>query len=102
VLRTRCVDEREAAGRPLPGQRPGEGTPIGTAVRSSGEKAPWPRYAVGVAGPDFDGDIDHAPLWAGEPCAVVHDIKPAALIAGALVAEAQAALGQSPEPAPSG
>ena len=66
VLRTRLVAEWEAAGRPPPGQRPGEGTPIGTLVRSSGERIDWPRYAVGVAGPDFDGDIEDAPLWAGE------------------------------------
>ena len=93
VLRTRLVREWEAAGRPPPGQRPGEGTPIGTLVRSSGEKIDWPRYAVGVAGPDFDGDIDDAPLWAGESCTVVNDIKPAALIVRDLAAGAQASLG---------
>lgn len=94
VLRTRLVAQWEAAGRPPPGQRAGEGTPIGTVVRSSGETADWPRYAVGVAGPDFDGDIDEAPLWAGESCSVVHDVKPAALIVGDLVADAEAALEQ--------
>jgi nitronate monooxygenase len=88
VLRNRLVAEWEAAGRPPSGQRPGEGTPIGTVVRSSGNRRDWPRYAVGVAGPDFDGDIDDAPLWAGESCAVVNDIKPAALIVRTLVAQA--------------
>ena len=102
VLRTRLVEEWEAAGRPPPGQRPGEGTPIGTVTLSSGQQADWPRYAVGVAGPDFDGDIDDAPLWAGESCTVVHDIKPAAQIVSDLVAEAEAALGQPPAAAPSG
>jgi nitronate monooxygenase len=92
VLRNRLVADWEAAGRPPPGQRPGEGTPIGTLVRSSGERIDWPRYAVGVAGPDFDGDIDDAPLWAGESCTVVNDIKPAAQIVRDLLAEAEAAL----------
>jgi nitronate monooxygenase len=102
VLRTRLVRDWEAAGRPPPGQRPGEGAPIGTVVLSSGHKRDWPRYAVGVAGPDFDGDIDDAPLWAGESCTVVNDIKPAALIVGDLVAEAEAAFRQLPGPAAAG
>jgi nitronate monooxygenase len=102
LLRTRLVADWEAAGRPPPGQRPGEGTPIGTLITSSGQKLDWPRYAVGIAGPDFDGDIDDAPLWAGESCTVVHDVKPAALIVRDLVAEAEAAHGQPPEQAPSG
>lgn len=46
---------------------------------------------MGVAGPDFDGDVDDAPLWAGESCTVVSDIKPAALIVRNLVAGAEAA-----------
>jgi nitronate monooxygenase len=96
VLRNRCVAEWEEAGRPPPGQRPGEGTPIGSLVLSSGRRTAWPRYAVGVAGPDFDGDIDDAPLWAGESCTVVNDIKPAARIVADLVADAEAALGQPP------
>jgi NAD(P)H-dependent flavin oxidoreductase YrpB (nitropropane dioxygenase family) len=102
VLRTRLVEEWEAAGRPPPGRRPGEGTPIGTMVSISGHRRDWPRYAVGVAGPDFDGDIEDAPLWAGQSCTVVTDIKPAALIVCDLVADAEAALGQPPEPAASG
>jgi NAD(P)H-dependent flavin oxidoreductase YrpB (nitropropane dioxygenase family) len=101
VLRTRLVAQWEAAGRPPPGRRPGEGTPIGTLVRSTGERVDWPRYAVGVAGPDFDGNIEDAPLWAGESCAVVTDIRPAAQIVRDLVAEAEAALGPPSEPAPS-
>jgi NAD(P)H-dependent flavin oxidoreductase YrpB (nitropropane dioxygenase family) len=98
VLRTRMVEQWEAAGRPPRGQRPGEGTPIGTLVLSSGQRIDWPRYAVGVAGPDFDGDIDDAPLWAGESCTIVNDIKPAAQIVRDLVTDAEAALGQSPGP----
>jgi NAD(P)H-dependent flavin oxidoreductase YrpB (nitropropane dioxygenase family) len=96
VLRNRLVQEWEAAGAPPPGQRPGEGTPIGTVVRSSGQKTDWPRYAVGVAGPEFDGDIEYAPLWAGQSCAVVNDIKPAAQIVRDLMLGAEEALTQPP------
>jgi NAD(P)H-dependent flavin oxidoreductase YrpB (nitropropane dioxygenase family) len=92
VLRNRLVQEWDAAGRPPPGQRPGEGTSIGTVVRSCGERTDWPRYAVGVPGPDFGGDIGYAPLWAGESCAVVNDIKPAAVIVRDLIHETEAAL----------
>jgi len=51
---------------------------------------------VGIAGPDFDGDIDYAPLWAGQSCAMVNDIKPAAQIVRDLVLQAEAALTQPP------
>lgn len=54
--------------------------PIGSFRGASGERVPWPRYAVGVATADFDGDIEYAPLWAGESCSVVNDLKPAAAI----------------------
>jgi nitronate monooxygenase/enoyl-[acyl-carrier protein] reductase II len=59
---------------------------------STGEVAEWPRYAVATAPPDFDGDIEYAPLWAGESCTVVNDIKPAGEIVRDLVRDAEAAL----------
>jgi NAD(P)H-dependent flavin oxidoreductase YrpB (nitropropane dioxygenase family) len=96
VIRNRTYEEWLAAGRPPPGQRPGEGTLIGTHTLSSGQKRDWPRYAVGIATPEFDGDIDYAPLWAGESCSVVNDIKPAAEVVSDLVREAEAALSDPP------
>ncbi len=54
----------------------------------------WPRYAVGMIPPDFDGDPEDAPMWAGESASSVNDIKPAAEIVRDLVREAEAALGQ--------
>ena len=92
VIRNRTYEEWLAAGQPPPGERPGEGTVIGTHTLSSGQKRDWPRYAVGIATPEFDGDMDYAPLWAGESCSVVSDIKPAGEIVGDLVREAEAAL----------
>jgi nitronate monooxygenase/enoyl-[acyl-carrier protein] reductase II len=59
---------------------------------STGGLVEWPRYAIGTAPPDFDSDIEYAPLWAGESCSVVNDIKPAAEIVRDLVREAETAL----------
>jgi nitronate monooxygenase len=98
TLRNKTVSEWETAGRPPTGSRPGEGTSIGHRRMGSGAIGEWPRYAIGVATPDFDGDIDYAPLWAGESCSVVNDIKPAAQVVRDLVAEAQIALAGAPAP----
>jgi NAD(P)H-dependent flavin oxidoreductase YrpB (nitropropane dioxygenase family) len=91
ALRDRLYDEWVAAGRPTPGKRPGEGTSIGRR-RRFGEVVDWQRYAVGMATPDFDGDVELTPMWAGESCAVVNDIKPAAQIVEDLVRDAEAVL----------
>jgi NAD(P)H-dependent flavin oxidoreductase YrpB (nitropropane dioxygenase family) len=92
TLRNKTVQEWEAAGRPPPGQRPAEGISIGNFRGPAGELVPWPRYAVGVATADFDGDVEYAPLWAGESCGVVNELKPAAAIVRDLVRDAEAAL----------
>jgi nitronate monooxygenase len=92
TLRNRTFEEWEAAGRPPSGDRPGEGTSIGRRPAQSGEVVDWPRYATGMATPEFDGDLNYAPLWAGESCSVVNDIKPAGEIVGELVRAAEAAL----------
>jgi nitronate monooxygenase len=92
TLKNKTFAEWDAAGRPPPGQRPGEGTSIGKRRLGTGEVDEWPRYAIGVASPDFDGDIEYAPLWAGESCGVVNDIKPAAEIVRDLARDADAAL----------
>jgi NAD(P)H-dependent flavin oxidoreductase YrpB (nitropropane dioxygenase family) len=92
TLRNKTLEEWQAAGRPASGSRPGEGTPIGHLRRSTGELIEWPRYAIGTAPPDFDGDLDYAPLWAGESCSDVNDVKPAAEIMRDLVRDAEEAL----------
>ena len=99
ALRNRTFEEWEAAGRPPPGERPGEGTVIGRRRAQSGQIVDWPRYAVGMATPDFEGDLDYAPLWAGESCSVVDDIKPAGEIVAELVRDAEAALAEAKQPA---
>lgn len=96
VLRnTKTFQEWDAAGRPPPGKRPGEGTTIGT-LRRPWRSFEWERYAVGMVTPDFEGDVEYAPMWAGESCSVVNDIKPAATIVRDLARDAEAALTQPP------
>jgi nitronate monooxygenase/enoyl-[acyl-carrier protein] reductase II len=92
TLRNKTFAEWDRAGRPPAGKRPGEGTSIGRRELVSGETEDWPRYAIGSAPPNFDGDIEYAPPWAGESCSVVNDIKPAGAIVRDLVRYAQAAL----------
>jgi nitronate monooxygenase/enoyl-[acyl-carrier protein] reductase II len=38
---------------------------------------------------DFEGDVEYGPLWAGESCSLVHDIRPAGDIVRDLVREAE-------------
>ena len=100
TLRNKTLEEWEAAGRPPPGRRPGEGTSIGKITATTGEAVEWPRYAgAGSPRPDFDGDIGYAPLWAGESVEVVNDILPAGEIVRRLVQEAERALAEPPPPA---
>lgn len=92
VLRNKAVAEWGAAGRPPSGQRPGEGSIIGTVPRG-GSTVELQRYSARsypVRG--FKGDIEYCVLYAGESCRLIRDVKPAAQIVAALVREAQAAL----------
>ena len=92
TLRNKTIAEWEAAGCPPPGSRPGEGKSIGRRRMPNGEWVEWPRYAIGTVPPDFDGDWEYAPLWAGESCSAVNDIKPAGEVVRDLVRDAEAAL----------
>lgn len=89
ILRNKLFDEWDAAGRPPPGQRPGEGTAVGTRRTWRGELFDWPLYAIGVITPEFEGDFDRAPMWAGESVAVVNNVKPAGEIVRDLVRDAE-------------
>jgi nitronate monooxygenase len=93
TLRNRTFAEWEAAGRPASGNRPGESTTIGLRAYPWSHETPWLRYSPGMATADFDGELDYAPLWAGESCSVVNEIKPAALVVRELVRDAAAELG---------
>jgi nitronate monooxygenase/enoyl-[acyl-carrier protein] reductase II len=91
VLRNKAVEEWEAAGRPAPGGRPGEGELIGTMPLAD-TTVEVRRYAVFPPMPGFTGDIEYAALYAGESCSLVNDIKPAGQIVHDLVREAEEAV----------
>ena len=93
TLRNRTFDEWDAAGRPPPGQRPGEGTSVGTLRLPSGETYELPRYAgAGTPLVGFEGDLDYPAMWAGESVEAVNDVLPAAQIVRKLAEDAAAAL----------
>jgi NAD(P)H-dependent flavin oxidoreductase YrpB (nitropropane dioxygenase family) len=92
VIRNQAVTEWEAAGRPPSGQRPGEGTTIGTIKYPWSDVEPWRRYQTGMIVPTFEGNLELAPMWAGESCSVVKVIRPAGDIVRELARDAAAAL----------
>jgi NAD(P)H-dependent flavin oxidoreductase YrpB (nitropropane dioxygenase family) len=92
VIRNEVVREWEAAGRPPSGKRPGEGTTIGTIKYAWSGVEPWTRYSPGMIVPTFEGNPELAPMWAGESCSVVKQIKPAGEIVRQLARDAAAAL----------
>lgn len=91
VLQNKAIAEWEAAGCPASGQRPGEGSIIGT-IPVAGTTVDMVKYMVFPPLTGFTGDIDYAVLYAGESCGLVHDIKPAAQIVRDVVREAEDAL----------
>lgn len=88
VLRNSTVAAWEAAGRPAPGQRPGEGDVVAT----SKSRGPVLRYRSYTPAADAEGDIDALALWAGQSAALVRKVQPAAEIVREIDAEAQAIL----------
>jgi nitronate monooxygenase/enoyl-[acyl-carrier protein] reductase II len=88
VLRNTAFAEWEAAGRPASGQRPGEGTIVGT-VSLAGTTLEVPKYGALMPLASFSGDMESIALLAGESCSLVHDIKPAAQIVQDVVREAE-------------
>ena len=91
VLRNTAFAEWESAGCPAHGQRPGEGTIVGT-VSIAGTMMEVPKYAAIIPLTDFQGDMESVALYAGESCSLIHDIKPAAQIVRDVVREAEAAI----------
>jgi nitronate monooxygenase len=62
VLRNKAVEEWEAAGQPPNGQRPGEGTIIGT-VDLFGTAIGAPKYSAMTASIGFAGDMEYIALY---------------------------------------
>jgi len=87
VLRNSTVEAWEAAGRPAPGARPGEGEPVAQTSRG-----PIPRYASTTPGEDAEGDIEALSLWCGQGVGAVHEVRPAAEVVREIAGEAEAVI----------
>jgi len=87
-LRNATYDRWVAAGKPPPGQRPGEGEAI--ARNELGE--PVPRYGSDAPLAGAEGDVEAMVLYAGQGVGMVRRIQPAAAIVREIAAEAAVAL----------
>src|SRR5271155_5703379 len=81
ALHNSTAERWEAAGRPPPGSRPGEGE--GIAHFASGE--PIVRYAPAPPLVGTTGEIEAMSLWAGQSVALARQSQPAAEIVAELV-----------------
>ena len=86
ALRNSTAAAWEAAGRPLPGGRPGEGEVIARAA--SGE--PMVRYSSALALEGTTGDVEALSLWAGQAVALANRTQSAADIIAELTSQLQA------------
>jgi nitronate monooxygenase len=80
AIRNSTARTWEAAGRPPPGHRPGEGEEI--ARRAEGE--PVVRYSSALPLQGTEGDIEALSLWAGQGVTFAKRVQPAAEIVGEL------------------
>ncbi len=88
VITNKTIVDWESAGRPNPGQRPGEGK---TIVRDADGNEVKLYDAVAMRS-SMTGDIEAAPLWAGQGVGLVNKQQSAAEILHELVNEAKLAL----------
>jgi len=88
TLRNDLIDAWEAAGRPGPGARAGEGEVVGRTAAGD----PIARYQSVSPGEGFQGDVEELPMWAGQSVGALHDVLPAGEIVRNIVAEAEQTL----------
>lgn len=88
VIRNKTILDWESAGRPNPGHRPGEGETI--VCDSDGNEIKL--YDAVAMRSDMTGDIESAPLWAGQGVGLVKREQSTAEILDELVNEARLAL----------
>ena len=87
TLRNSTVHAWEAAGRPGPGARPGEGE----IVAHLGERE-YIRYGLHYPSIGVEGDLEAMALYAGQGVGLISDIVPAGKLVRRLADEARAAL----------
>jgi nitronate monooxygenase len=87
VLRTSAIERWERAGRAPVGQRPDEGTVLGT-MQSGGSTVEIPAHSAYLPEPELSADIEQMALYAGQSCSLINAVKPAAEIVAEMVREA--------------
>lgn len=90
TLRNKTVYDWEAAGRPEPGKRPGEGDVVAIS-KSVGEIY---RYHCCTPAADVEGDIEAMSMWCGQGVGLVKKLQPAAEIVNEIHDEALSILNQ--------
>jgi NAD(P)H-dependent flavin oxidoreductase YrpB (nitropropane dioxygenase family) len=88
VLRNATIEAWLAAGRPDPGQRPGEGDVLATRTDGS-EIVRYESVSVRVG---TTGNVDDLSLWAGQGVGLVREVLPAGQIVLRTVSEAESIL----------
>jgi len=88
ALRNATVAAWEAAGRPDPGQRPGEGDVVG----QRGDGSSVLRYDFDSPSFDMTGDLDAMCLYAGQGVGLITKVVPARVIMARMLAQAEATL----------
>ncbi len=88
VLKNSTSQMWEEAGRPDPGQRPGEGD----VVASSATGSDVLRYQSKSPSADLTGNVEAISMWAGQGVSMVNKVQPAREIVREIVDEAKAAL----------
>lgn len=88
VIKNKTISDWQSAGRPKQGKRPGEGETIVRGPDGSEVKL----YDAVAMRSDMTGDIEAAPLWAGQGVGLVKKEQPAAEIVEGLVREARLAM----------
>ena len=85
TLQTRLTNAWEAAGRPGPGTRDGEGDIVGRTA--AGDDIA--RYQSISPGEGYEGDAENFPLWAGQSVGLIQDVRPAGEIVRSIATEAE-------------
>ena len=88
TLRNSTTNAWEAAGRPLHGERPGDGDVVGRWV--DGEEIH--RYDSTSPREGVSGDVEALPMWSGQGVGLIRDVRPAGDIVRTIVADAEATL----------
>jgi nitronate monooxygenase len=89
VLRNSTVEKWEEAGRPAPGDRPGEDERIGTYPNGQSVE----RYGDDIPVDEMNGKTEAMAMYAGQSTGGVEAVQPAATVVSELIEEAENAFG---------